>query len=84
MNDSNIRKILTKMQNENNNLERCFDNFDNIVETIDIFQLPININEEEKSIIYEDKTQIRDILRLARDSYYKSIIQEKPGIDNKI
>lgn len=84
MNDMNIRKILTKMQNENNNLEKCFDNFDNIIKTIDIFELPININEEEKNIIYENKSQIKDILRLARDSYYRSIIQEKPGIDNKI
>ena len=57
MNDMNIRKILTKMQNENNNLEKCFDNFDNIIKTIDIFELPININEEEKNIIYENKSQ---------------------------
>ena len=84
MNDMNIRKILTKMQNEDNNLEECFDNFDNILKTIDIFELDINVNESERNIIYENKSQIKDILRLARDSYYKSIIQEKPGIDNKI
>ena len=84
MNDLNIRRILTKMQNENNNIEECFDNFENILTTIDMFELPIHIDEEENSIIYENKSQIKDILRLARDSYYKSIIQEKPGIDNKI
>ena len=76
MNDLNIRRILTKMQNENNNIEECFDNFENILTTIDMFELPIHIDEEENSIIYENKSQIKDILRLARDSYYKSIIQE--------
>ena len=84
MNDLNIRKILTKMQNENNNLEECFNNFGNIITTIEMFELPINVDEKAKNIIYENKSQIKDILRLARDSYYKSIIQEKPGIDNKI
>lgn len=48
------------------------------------FELPINVNMNTKSIIYEGKDQIKDILLLARDSYYKSLIQEKPGIDNKV
>ena len=84
MNSLLTRKILTKMQSEDNDLSKCFDNFENIVTTIDMFDLPINVNTNNKSIIYENKYQIKDILLLARDSYYKSIIQEKPGIDNKI
>lgn len=73
------------MLKEGNELDTCFDNFDNIVETIEIFELDIEIqNTPTKGIIYEDKRQIMDVLRLARDSYYRSIIREKPGIDNKI
>lgn len=84
MNNLLTRKILTKMQSEDNDLSRCFDNFENIVKTIAMFELPLNVNTSNKSIIYENKNQIKDILLLARDSYYRSLIQEKPGIDNKV
>ena len=84
MNSLLTRKILTKMQSEDNDLSKCFDNFENIEKTIDMFELPINVNKESKSIIYENKDQIKDILLLARDSYYRSLIQETPGIDNKV
>lgn len=84
MNNLLTRKILTRMQSEDNDLSKCFDNFENIVKTIVMFELPLNINTSNKSIIYENKNQIKDILLLARDSYYRSLIQEKPGIDNKV
>ena len=84
MNNLLTRRILTKMQNEDNDLSKCFDNFENIVKTIDMFDLSLNTNRSSKSIIYENKEQIKDILRLARDSYYRSLVQEKPGIDNKV
>lgn len=84
MNNLLTRRILTKMQNEDNDLSKCFDNFENIVKTIDMFDLSLNTNTSSKSIIYESKEQIKDILRLARDSYYRSLVQEKPGIDNKV
>ena len=72
------------MQSEDNDLSKCFDNFENIVTTIDMFDLPINVNYTNKSIIYENKEQIKNILLIARDSYYRSLVQEKPGIDNKV
>ena len=85
MNDMRIQKILTKMLKEGNDLERCFDNFNNVVETIDLFGLPIEVQTSPREgIIYEHKGQLMDIIRLARDSYYRSLIGEKPGIDNKI
>ena len=84
MNNLSTRKILTKMQSEDNDLSKCFDNFENIVTTIDMFDLPINVNYTNKSIIYENKEQIKNILLIARDSYYRSLVQEKPGIDNKV
>lgn len=85
MNDMRIQKILTKMLKEEDGLESCFDNFDNVIETINIFELDIETQSApNEGIIYEHKGQLMDILRLARDSYYKSLICEKPGIDNKI
>lgn len=84
---NNIRhqKTLTKMLSEDNELEKCFDNFDNVLVTIDMFDLEIETQVVPQPVIlYENKSQITDILRLARDSYYKSLIREQPGIDNKI
>lgn len=85
MNDVRIQKVLTKMLREENDLENCFDNFSNVVETIELFELPVEIQTvPREGIIYEHKCQLMDIIRLARDSYYMSLIKEKPGIDNKI
>jgi len=85
MSDLRVRKVLTKMLSEERDLDRCFDNFNNIVETIDLFGLEIEIQRAPvPQIIYEDKKQIMDILRIARDSYYLSLVRERPGIDNKI
>lgn len=85
MNDLRIQKVLTKMLKEENDLEKCFDNFNNVIETIDLFDLQIEVQTSPReSIIYEHKNQLMDIIRLARDSYYMSLIKEKPGIDDKI
>lgn len=85
MSDLRLQKVLTKMLKEGNELDTCFDNFNNIIETIDLFELDIEVqNAPVQGLIYEDKKQVMDILRLARDSYYRSLIREKPGIDNKI
>lgn len=80
----NVRyqKTLTKMLNEGTKIENSFEHMDNIIDTIGLFELDIEI--QNGMIIYEDKGQIMDILRIARDSYYKSLIQEEPGIDDKI
>lgn len=85
MNDLRVRKVLTRMLGEEASLYCCFDNFDNVVDTINIFGLDIEIQRSPvQRIIYEDKRQVMDILRLARDSYYRSLVRERHGIDNKI
>jgi hypothetical protein len=71
------------MLKDGDELNSCFDNFDNVVETIELFELDIDFQRTPtEAIIYEDKKQLMDILRLARDSYYRSLIKERPGIDN--
>ncbi|QEH51706.1 DUF4868 domain-containing protein [Histophilus somni] len=84
LNDGRYRKTLTKMTSENINVAKTYENHENIKKTIDIFNLEINYNEEPSfSIVYEDKSQIMDILRILRDSYYRSIINEQIGVDDK-
>ena len=49
-----------------------------------MFNLDINYSKEPFfSIIYEEKNQIMDILRILRDSYYRSLINEQIGVDDK-
>lgn len=59
--------------------------FDNVVNTIDMFELDIDyqVSPSEK-IIYESKSQVIPILRLIRDSYYITTVNGNRGIDNKI
>lgn len=85
LNDMRFKKILSKMLDESANMERVFSNFDNVRSVKEIFGLDIEILEgAEPSLKYEDKHQLMDFLRIIRDSYYKSIICEKEGIDDKI
>ncbi len=85
LNDRRVARILTKMLTEEARLENCFENFANVVNVIEIFELDIDIdNSEIPKIIYSNKEQLMDVIRLVRDSYYKSIINERKGIDDGI
>lgn len=84
LNDGRVRKTLTKMMNENIDINQTYDNYENIKKTIDMFSLDIQYEESANFyIIYEEKNQIMDILRILRDSYYRSIINEQIGVDDK-
>lgn len=84
LNDGRYRKTLTKMTNENIDIVKTYENYENIIMTIDMFNLEINYSEEPVfSIVYEEKNQIMDILRILRDSYYRSLINEQIGVDDK-
>lgn len=86
LNDRRITRMLTKMLTEENRLENCFENFPNVVNVIEIFELEIDIDNsgEVDKIIYNHKEQLMDVIRLVRDSYYKSIINDRTGIDDNI
>lgn len=84
LNDGRYRKTLTKMTSENINVSKTYDNYENIKETIEMFNLDINYNDEPRfTLVYEEKNQIMDILRILRDSYYLSIINKQKGVDDK-
>lgn len=86
LDDKRVQKILTKMLNEENLLEGAFGNFDAIEKTIDIFDLDVNISENEngeKVIQYSgNKGSLMEILRIIHDSYYTSTIRNRQGIDD--
>ena len=86
LNDGRITRTLTKMLNEEERLERCFENFGNIINVIELFDLDINIQNENgvDKVVYEHKDQLMDIIGVVRDSYYTSIINNRRGIDDSI
>lgn len=86
LNDGRITRILTKLLMESGKLENSFKNFQNAINVINMFELNIEIDNSEDipKIIYEDKDQLMDIIRIFRDAYYMSIINQKPGIDDSI
>lgn len=82
--DSRITRALTKILNEEERVAQVFENFENVIHVIDIFDLGIELQEENSILVYEDKSQLMDITRLIRDSFYKSIINNRQGVDEGI
>jgi len=64
-------------------LEQSLSNFEKIEDTIDMFDLDIDVDvADSKKIIYENKEQLKEILRLIGDAYYKSVNLERIGVDD--
>jgi len=84
LSDQRVKRILTKLLAEPEILENCFVNFSNVLEVIEIFELEIAIEEDNQVLVYESKSQLMDIVRLARDSYYRSLINEREVVNEGI
>lgn len=85
LNDKRIQKTITKMANENINWGNALENFDDVISTIDMFDLGIDYNNTpNNALIFERKEQVMPILNLVRDSYYKTLINNHLGTDNKL
>lgn len=86
LNDGRITRTLTKILNERDRLSNCFENFNNVIDVIEIFELDINIQKVDgvDKVVYESKDQLIDIIRLVRDSYYTSIINNRNGVDDSL
>lgn len=69
---------------EEERIELVFENFDNVIRCIEIFELPIEIIEENTKLVYEEKSQLLDFTRVIRDSFYRSIIGEREGVDDSL
>lgn len=58
------------------------DKIEKTKKVISDFNLDIKINDENK-IVYRDKTQLGDFINLMQDAYYKTIIGEEKGTDER-
>lgn len=87
LNDKRMVRILTKLLSEEDRLDKCFENFENVKKVINMFELEINttITKKKKEVlVYDDKSQMMDMIRLVRDSFYTSIINERQGYDDAL
>lgn len=85
LSDKRIQKTITKMANEDINWENALNNFDEVITTIDMFDLNIEYNQIPKNtLIFESKNQVMPILNLVRDSYYRTLINNHLGTDKRI
>lgn len=80
--DIRYQKRLTKVLGKIDNISDVFNNFDNIQEVVDEFDLNIEVKTNGMAqIVYEGREQLNDILHIINDAYYKSIINNRKGID---
>ncbi|MGG0387825.1 Kiwa anti-phage protein KwaB-like domain-containing protein [Priestia megaterium] len=84
LSDMRITRALTKILNEEDRINQVFENFENVIQVIDIFGLDIEIEEENTQLVYQDKSQLMDLTRLIRDSFYRSLINQREGIDEGV
>lgn len=75
LSDSRIHKTLCKILGNIPNLDKAFENFNNIKIAIDKFDLDIEVDDENKQLIYERKKQRKYILHIINDAYCQSIIK---------
>ena len=57
------------------------DKIDKTKAVIDQFDLDIEVSNDQ--LIYRDDTQIGNFVNLMQDSYYRTLIGEQNGIDEK-
>ncbi len=81
LNDLRIQKTLTRMSGENIDWVHSLDHFANVINTIDTFDLGIDYQQSpDEKIIYDgNKGHLTDILRIVRDSYYQTMVNQKYG-----
>lgn len=84
LSDARVTRALTKLLNEEQRMHQVFENFANVIQVIDIFGLNIELAEENTKLVYEEKSQLLDITRLMRDSFYITYINSRDGFDEGI
>lgn len=84
LSDGRVTRALTKLLTEEDKIHQVFENFENVIHVIDIFDLNIELEEENTKLIYEDKSQLLDITRLMRDSFYRTLINNRDGFDEGV
>lgn len=76
-NGNYIRRVAKISQTET----LFLDNLNKTKEVIDAFNLEIKLDDDK--LFYERKEQVADFINLMQDSYYKTLIGEEKGIDDR-
>ena len=66
---------------KNDGITAFLEKIDRTKSVIDQFNLDIEVNKGQ--LIYRDETQIGNFVNLMQDSYYKTLIGNQNGIDEK-
>ncbi|NMV48356.1 DUF4868 domain-containing protein [Lactobacillus reuteri] len=78
--NGNYVKRLAKLY-KNDGITMFLDKIDRTRSVIDQFNLDIDVSNGQ--LIYRDETQIGNFVNLMQDSYYKTLIGDQKGIDEK-
>lgn len=78
--NGNYVKRLAKLY-KNDGITMFLDKIDRTRSVIDQFNLDIDVSNGQ--LIYRDETQIGNFVNLMQDSYYKTLIGDQNGIDEK-
>lgn len=81
INDGRVIRGLTKILQEPDKVNRCFENFEKVKELVNVVELDIKFSEDGSKIIYERKDQLQNITLIIRDAYYQTFITERLGVD---
>lgn len=79
--DGNIVKRISKLMMNPERMERFVSNFNKVGEIITEFDLNIELNDDKTKIVYTDKKQLNDIVKLLNDAYYKTVLSGEKGVD---
>lgn len=80
--DARVTRRLTKIHHNPDILQLFRQNYENVPDVIEEFDLNINFDGAINRIIYEDKEQLSDITMLIRDAYYKTVLANRKGVDD--
>ena len=79
LNDVRIMKRFTNIMKDRK-LPLFFNNYSKVLEIIKELKLDIKIDEENKKIVYEDKSQLFTMVNLMSDAYFKTMILNNTGV----
>lgn len=82
LDDARVTRRLTKIHYNPAILQLFQQNYQNVPEVIDEFDLNINFDVNNNRIIYEGREQLSDITMLIRDAYYKTVLANRKGVDD--
>lgn len=83
LSNNNYVRRLAKIQSQGTNQMLFLQHMDKTKKAIQDFELDIEVDVDQKTIKFENESQISDIIHLMQDSFYTTIIGSQNGIDEE-